>query len=250
MKKHFIPYLVIILIYSVLSFILLFSDMKEPDRLTFDISFPKLDEDEPDKTYDEIESLVTYTLPIDNTNIITQTIYTPKIITGIDIWMRHIESGSSGIYTVSFYNPDGSLAYSQDFSTEKVSKDGYTTILFDDFNLDEGKQFNMTITPKEGSSNIIIGMVYDNSSWAGGLYDNAGLIKNTIFCFNLIYDYQNFGFLNWMVLTLICMFLLIYTTKKFFSQDMQTKGKIYFAAIITLLIIIVMYVAFYSKMIL
>ena len=248
MKKCFIPYTVIILIYCILSFIFLFSDRKEPDRLTFDIAFPKLDEDEPDKTYDEIEQLVTYTSPIDNTNIFTQTIYTPKIITGIDIWMKQVESGGSGIYTVSFYNPDGSLAYSQDFSSEKVSKDGYTTILFDDFKLDEGKQFNMTITPKGGSPNVIIGMIYDNSTWAGGLYDNAGLIKNTIFCFNLIYDYQNFGFLNWMVLTLICVFLLICTTKKLFSQDAQRKT--YLASIITLLIIIVMFVAFYSKMIL
>ena len=238
-----------VIVYCILSSVILFSDKKEPDRLTFDIAFPKENKEEPEKTPKEIESLVTYS-PVTEANVYTQILFTPKIITGIELWLRTTDDTSS-IYTLAFYNPDGTLVASQDFSTADVSSDEYTTIIFEDFKLAEGKQYHMVITPKFTSfSNLTLGLISDNATWDGGLYDTVGLIEGTIICFNLIYDYQNWGFINWMVLTLICVFVLIYFTSNGIKQQHITKPKLIITTLtITMIILITGFVIGYSKLI-
>lgn len=249
MKKNIVLHLIVIItIYGILSSIILLSDKKEPDRLTFDIAFPKADEEEPDKTPEEIETFVTYS-PVNVVNVYTQVLYTPKIITGIELWMRTTDNNSS-IYTLAFYNPDNTLVYSQDFSSEDISSNGYTTIMFEDFKLAEGRQYNLTISPKlTNFSNLNLGLIPDNATWAGGLYDTVGLIEGTIICFNLIYDYQNWGFINWMVLTLICVFVLIYFTNNGIKQHITKPKLIITTLTITMIILITGFVIGYSKLI-
>lgn len=250
MKKNTILHLTItIIVYCILSSVILLSDKKEPDRLTFDIAFPKANEEEPDKTPEEIESLVTYS-PVTEANVYTQVLFTPKIITGIELWLRTTDDTSS-IYSLAFYHPDGTLVKSQDFSTEDISSDGYTTIIFEDFKLAEGKQYHMVITPKYTNfSNLTLGLIPDNATWAGGLYGATGLIEGTIICFNLIYDYQNWGFINWMALTLICVFTLMYFTNRGIKQKHITTPKLIITAlVIIMLILITGFVIGYSKLI-
>lgn len=250
MKKNTILHLIVtIIIYCILSSIILLSDKKEPDRLTFDIAFPKANEEEPDKTPEEIESLVTYS-PVSGANVYTQIFFTPKIITGIELWLRTTDNTSS-IYTLAFFNPDGTLAHSQDFHTEDISSDGYTTIIFKDFKLAEGKQYNLVITPKfTNFSNLTLGLIPDNATWANGLYDRTGLIEGTSICFNLIYDYQNWGFINWMVLTLICVFILMYFTSKGVKQQIITRPKLIISTLVVIMLVLITgFVIGYSKLI-
>ena len=250
MRKNTIsPLIITIIVYCILSSLILLSDKKEPDKLTFNIAFPKADEEEPDITSEEIESQVTYS-PVNNANIYTQIFYTPKIITGIELWLRTNDDTSS-IYTLAFFNPDGTLVHSQDFSTEDISSDGYTTIIFKDFKLAEGKEYHMVIIPKfTNFSNLTLGLIFDNATWTGGLYSTSGSIEGASICFNLIYDYQNWGFINWMVLTLIWVFALIYFTNKDIKQKRITEPKLTISAlVIIILILITGFVIGYSKLI-
>ncbi|MBO5425924.1 MAG: hypothetical protein J6A25_10465 [Lachnospiraceae bacterium] len=248
-KSTFLHLIITVIIYCILSSVILLSDKKEPNRLTFDIAFPKANEEEPDNTPEEIESQVTYS-PVNEANVYTQIFYTPKIITGIELWLRTTDDTSS-IYTLAFFNPDGTLAHSQDFYTEDISSGGYTTIIFKDFKLAEGKQYNLVITPKfTNFSNLTLGLIPDNATWTNGLYDRTGLIEGTSICFNLIYDYQNWGFINWMTLTLICVFTLIYFTNKGIKQKRITKPKLTISALaIIVLVLITGFVIGYSKLI-
>ena len=79
-KSTFLHLIITVIIYCILSSVILLSDKKEPNRLTFDIAFPKANEEEPDNTPEEIESQVTYS-PVNEANVYTQIFYTPKIIT-------------------------------------------------------------------------------------------------------------------------------------------------------------------------
>lgn len=210
-KKKIFKIIIILILYCILSSIILISDKKEPRHLSYDVAFPKADEDEPDKTDEEIQDAVTSFVLVNADEVYTQVIYTPKIITGIDIWMRASNNSSdTDTYNLLFYNGDGTLAHSQIFSSDDVADSGYTTIIFDDFALSEGRQYNLVIeTASDTSSGLYLGIIPDYSTWAGGLYSAAGLMEGTSICFNLIYDYQNWGFINWMALTILSLLFLI-----------------------------------------
>lgn len=240
-KKKTFKIIIILILYCILSSVILISDKKEPRHLSYDVAFPKADEDEPDKTDEEIQDTITAFLSSDE--IYTQVIYTPKIITGIDIWMRTSDSGSdSDTYNLLFYNADGSLAHSQIFSSDDVADSGYTTIIFDDFALSEGRQYNLVIETASGtSSGLYLGIIPDYSTWAGGLYSATGLMEGTSICFNLIYDYQNWGFINWMALTILSLLFLI----RYGKEAPVTQ----YIACGVLLILIVIFVLIYADFI-
>lgn len=208
-RKKLFKIIIMLILYCILSSVILISDKKEPRHLSYDVAFPKSDEDEPDKTDEEIQNSITAFVSTDE--IYTQVIYTPKIITGIDTWMRTSDSSSdSDTYNLLFYNADGTLAHSQMFSAKDIAVSGYTTIIFDDFALSEGRQYNLVIEPtSDTTAGLYLGIIPDYSTWAGGLYSITGLMEGTGICFNLVYDYQNWGFINWMVLTILCFLLLI-----------------------------------------
>ena len=250
-KKTTILFFIIMLIYFSFSSILLVSDMKEPDRLVFDIAFPKADENEPDISTSVIENQISYSPIIDANNRHMQIFYTPKITTGIQIWLKISDTNTSGNYVMNFHDSQGNLQYSQEFSSRDISPEGYTTIMFDDFMLEEGQQYKLIILPQnEDISNLTLGLIPNTSTWTRGLYDAAGLIEGTSICFNLIYDYQNWGFINWMVLTLICVFILMYFISKGVKQQIITRPKLIISTlVIIMLILITGFVIGYSKLI-
>ena len=215
-KKNLLKYIIFIITgYIILSCVLIISDRSEPKKRVFDIAFPKADDKEADKTIEEISDIVTFTPIIDEVNVYTQVIYTPKIITGIDLWMRETGGAVASTYTLSFYNADWTLAFATDFSADNVSDDGYTRIVFPDFSLAEGRQYIMVISrATAGDNNIVLGLVPDMSTWGAELYDVAGFVEGSILCFNLLHDYQNWGFINWMVLNIIVVLVFMHLIKK------------------------------------
>lgn len=220
-KKSLLKYIIFIITgYIILSSVLLISDRSEPKKRVFDIAFPKADDKEADKTIEEISDIVAYTPVVDEVNVYTQVIYTPKIITGIDLWMRGTGGAVASTYTLSFYNADWTPAFSTDFTAACVSDSGYTRIVFPDFSLAEGRQYIMVISrTTAGDNNIVLGLVPDMSTWGAELYDVAGFVEGSILCFNLLYDYQNWGFINWMVLNIIVVLAFIYLIKKCASNN-------------------------------
>ncbi len=239
-KNHgFKPIVLATIFFIAISSLLLISDKKEPDRTTYDIAFPKADDTDSDLTKEEIEELVTY-LPVDNTNAYTQILYTPKIVTGLELWFRAEENSTDSTYLLNIYYPEKDITYTQEFSTLDVNAEGYTSVVFEDFKLLEGKQYNITLVPMDATSvGLSAGIVADQATWAGGLYDYAGIVDGATLCFNLIYDYQNWGFINWMVLTLMYIFAIIIYAKKTFTTPMTIHQKLLIAATVILITILI-----------
>ena len=207
-KKRLI--LPIIVVYGILSVLLFVMNKKEPAREVFPIAFPEAGTDtgegknSPDASEGNVPSL--YTPCISTGDYYIQIIYTPKTISGIELWFDadNVMAGDTSIYNISFSRPEGRLLGSIDLSVSDMKKNEYTRLIFDGFFLEEGEQYSMTLTNiTEASSPVRLGLVPNLSPWNGGLYNADGYIPDNIMCFNLIYDYHNWGYINWIVLTIM-----------------------------------------------
>ena len=239
-KKSIITFAV----YILLSCVILFSDKKEPKHIVFDIAAPvKTDQETTDTSAADIAPLVSYSDIQNYYGTVGQIIYTPKIITGIELWLQCKDTVNLE-YTITFYAPEtGQSIFSETFSSADIVRDGFTRIIFTNgHTLPEGASYYYCIsTSNYNESTLMLGIIPRNSSWSGNLFIYGTPVPEQTLCYNLVYDYQNWGFINWIVLTIICIFTLVYIrSRKFtlYKQPVITTALISFTMLILILIFV------------
>lgn len=236
---------IILSIYLLLSIILFSFDKKEPTHIVFDVAVPvEYNEEGVDTPYEDIAANMYWRAIPTSDYHCRQVIYTPETITGIELSIV-VPGPTSQEYVINFYNISYELEHSQTFSGDIISSHGMTRIVFEDFVLEEGRQYHMEIIALDNSAPSMIGMVPYVSEWAGPFFEYNIPDENDILCYNLIYDYHGFGFVFWIGLTVLCVFTLGILLSKL-KKEAKVSTKTFIIAALSTIILITLLSVLYT----
>ncbi len=194
--------LVILGIYMLLSGLMFLLDKREPEHIVYDIACPVEEADDRNDTpAEEITPLVDYMEYDGQYKLYRQNFYTPKRITGIELWLE-CDDRVSQSYAIQVYNQAGEVMYTHTLYSEDIDNGDFTRIIFKDFYIESGALcFFCVVAEDYVASTLKVGVLPRTSLWANYMYVNEVHVEGNVICFNLIYDYQGWGFINWMALT-------------------------------------------------
>ena len=205
---------IILVIYVLLSGMMFLIDKREPKHIVYDIACPvEGADDRNDTSAEEIAPLVSYMEFGGQYRFYRQNFYTPERVTGIELWLECSDSMPRN-YVVTIYNQAWEVLYTHLVSSEDIEKGEFTRIVFKDFYLEEGALYFFSVGAEDyATSTLKVGVLSRASLWADYLYVDEIPVEENVICFNLIYDYQGWGFINWMLITIVCVFVLMRFTK-------------------------------------
>lgn len=202
-------------IYVLLSGLMFLLDKREPEHIVYDVACPVEEADDRNDTpAEDIAPLVSYMEFAGQYRFYRQNFYTPKRITGIEVWLECNDAISQN-YAITVYNQAWKELYTHTFSSEDIVEGDFTRIIFEDFYLEAGTLYFFSVGAEDyATSTLNVGVLPRASLWANYLYVDEVPAEGNVICFNLIYDYQGWGFINWMALTIAVVLVLMYCIKK------------------------------------